>query len=371
MRRQGFLLRARLGMGRTDRLLGLALCVAGLAVGCGQTEPQTASQPGGIGRSARVSCDLYASPRGSDSDPGIRARPFRTAGKLVNRLRTRQTGCFRAGTYTFEEIDITNAGVTLAPYRDEAVTLRGSIKVKPTGSGSTIEGMKLDGAGGTTDQGPKIYADGVVLRNNEITNDHTAICVEIGTFYSSPAPKGVVIERNRIHDCGVLPSTNLQHGIYVGDARHAVIRDNWIYNNADRGIQLYPDAQHTKIVGNVIDRNGEGVVLGGRGGVTSNHNLVQANVITNSRDGPNVYSGPGPTATGNVVRNNCVWAGAGSPSEDSNGGIETPSRNFTASANTVVDPSYANPVGGDYRLSAESECPLAGQLNRPAFRDAS
>ena len=64
---------------------------------------------------------------------------------------------------------------------------------------------------------------------------------------------------------GPLPSTNKDHGIYVTNAKDTVIRDNWIYDNVDRGIQLYPDAQHTRITGNVIDGNGEGVVFSGDG----------------------------------------------------------------------------------------------------------
>ena len=42
-----------------------------------------------------------------------------------------------------------------------------------------------------------------------------------------------------------------------------MIRDNWIYDNADRGVQLYPDADGTVVTGNVIDGNGEGVIFGG------------------------------------------------------------------------------------------------------------
>ena len=72
-----------------------------------------------------------------------------------------------------------------------------------------------------------------------------------------------MIEHNRIHDCGVLPATNLDHGIYVAEADHTVIRRNLIYDNADRGVQLYPDADGTVVTGNVIDGNGEGVIFGG------------------------------------------------------------------------------------------------------------
>jgi nitrous oxidase accessory protein NosD len=355
-----------LSLGRTRALLSLSLLASVLAVGCGQTTPQIAP-PHGLLPPPRVDCNRYAATQGSDSAPGSRARPFRTPQRLADALHPGQTGCFRGGTYTFSQTTVTTP-ITLAPYGNEAVTLKGTIKVIPGGASSTIEGMQLDGAGGISDIGPRIYADKVVLRNNEITNEHTSICVSISAYYSNPPPQGVVIEGNRIHDCGALPSTNKDHGIYVTDARDTVIRNNWIYDNVDRGVQLYPDAQHTRIIGNVIDGNGEAVVFSGEGDVTSNDNLVEGNIITDSRLGWNVYSGQsGPVATGNLLRNNCVWAGESSSDYGSNGGVETPSRNFTANGNAVVDPHYSDPAAGDYTLSSESQCPLAKQLYRPAF----
>ena len=75
----------------------------------------------------------------------------------------------------------------------------------------------------------------------------------------------MVIRRNRIHDCGELPSTNKNHGIYVSEAKRTMIRDNWIYDNADRGIQLYHDADRSRVIGNVIYHNGDGIVINGEG----------------------------------------------------------------------------------------------------------
>jgi nitrous oxidase accessory protein NosD len=348
-------------------LLGLALLVSGLALGCGQNAPQTEHKPGGVGPSTSVACDLYSATTGSDSAPGTRSRPLRTAEGLVRALDRGQTGCFRSGTYAFAVLQLTTPGVTLAPYRDDAVTLQGEIKVLPGGADSTIEGLNLDGAGGKSSIGPRVYANGVVLRDNEITNEHTGICVHVTQYYSRPDPRRVVIERNRIHDCGELPATNHQHGIYVAHAVGTVIRDNWIYDNADRGVQLYPDAQHSRVIGNVIDSNGEGIVFSGAGSEVSSHNLVQGNIISNSKVRWNVYSGaPGPTARGNLVRHNCVWAGK-SNSYGSHGGVEKPSRNFTARRNRVAKPRFAHAGGGNLRLRSGSRCRAryTGTLSRP------
>ena len=59
----------------------------------------------------------------------------------------------------------------------------------------------------------------MILRGNEITNHHTAICVHVTDYPDAPRPAGVVIENNVIHDCGELPATNHHHGIYVPRAR--------------------------------------------------------------------------------------------------------------------------------------------------------
>jgi parallel beta-helix repeat protein len=353
-------------------LLGLALLFSGLALGCGQTEPTPAPNLGGIGPSTQTSCDLFAATRGSDSAPGSRSRPLRTAKRLVGALDPGQTGCLRGGTFTFSLLELSTPNVTLAPYEDEAVTLEGEIKVLPRAAGSTIEGLKLNGATGANDIGPRIYADNVVLRDNEITNDHASICVQVGRYYSGPPPRGVVIERNRIHDCGAVPSTNKDHGVYISEARDTVIRDNWIYDNTDRGIQLYPDADGSTITGNVIDSNGEGIVFAGAGSSVSSDNVVAGNAISNSNLGWNVYSNtPGSPADGNVLRHNCLWAGDAMAGFESDGGVEPSSPDFTSNANSVVDPLYANRDAHDYTLSPESECPLAGQPGFPALNGRS
>jgi parallel beta-helix repeat protein len=181
----------------------------------------------------------------------------------------------------------------------------------------------------------------------------------------------VVIERNRIHDCGELPSTNMEHGIYLSEARDAIVRDNWIYDNADRGIQLYPDADGSTITGNAIDSNGEGIVFAGAGSNVSTDNLVDGNVVSNSNLRWNVYSNtPGSPAHGNVLRHNCLWAGDAPPDFGSHGGVETSSQDFTSKANSVVDPLYVNRDAHDYTLSPESECPLAGEPGLPALNQA-
>jgi parallel beta-helix repeat protein len=372
MRRRACEAGGRAGGRSAAALLLVALAAAALGAGCGNDDQSTApSHPGAIGPRVQASCDLYAAQNGSESAPGTRSRPFRYAEQLIDALKPGQTGCFRDGTYAFGDIEIRTPGITLAGYRNEHATLAGEIKVRPGGAGTTIEGLTLNGASGASDIGPRIYADQVTLRGNEITNDHQSICVSIGRWYSRPPPRGVVIERNRIHDCGALPSTNKDHGIYVSEARGTVIRDNWIYDNTDRGVQLYPDADGSRITGNVIDSNGEGIVFAGTGDEVSSGNLVADNVISNSKLGWNVYSNiEGESPQGNVLRHNCLWAGDAPSEFQADGGVEPSSGaagDFSATGNVVADPRYADPAGGDYTLAPDSDCPLAGRSGYPAF----
>ena len=164
-----------------------------------------------------------------------------------------------------------------------------------------------------------------------------------------------MIEDNRIHDCGGLPSTNYDHGIYIVAADDAIIRDNFIYDNADRGIQLYPDAQGTLITGNVIDGNGSGIILSGYGPDASSDTVIENNVITNSKDRDNVESyWDNKVGTNNVVRNNCIGGGA---YDDVDGGILTDGNTgFKATDNLLKAPDYANAAAGDFGIAASNPC---------------
>ncbi|MFN8113683.1 MAG: right-handed parallel beta-helix repeat-containing protein [Solirubrobacterales bacterium] len=279
-----------------------------------------------------VSCDLVASPTGSDSAAGTAAEPLRSAQRLVDSLQPGQTGCLRAGTYdTDAEIKLSVPGITLTAYPGEQATLRGRLWVADGSTGSTVSGLNLDGRNDRDLPSPTINGDDVVLSGNDITNHHTSICLSIGSLDTYGRAQNTLVEDNRIHDCGVLPATNYDHGIYVAAADDTVIRGNWIYDNADRGVQLYPDAQRTLVTGNVIDGNGSGVIFSGGEGTASSDNVVEHNVITNSRVRDNVesYWGNGPVGNGNVVRENCIGGDGGGPPPEGS----PPMRGFEAYSN--------------------------------------
>ena len=288
-----------------------------------------------------VSCDRFA-------DPG------ENLGELVSALSTGETGCLNAGEHQAPDgqLKIESPEITLAAAPGASAKLTGRVWIAPGADGVAIQGLELDGRNDKDLPSPTISADDVVLLGNDISNDHTTICVSIG---GGPGRSSrTVIEGNLVHDCGELPATNHHHGIYVADATETTIRDNWIYGNADRGIQLYPNADGSVITGNVIDDNGQGIIFGGSPGETSERNLVEGNLITNSELRYNLESSwQGSVGTGNVARGNCLFGGALS---EENGGIKTPMVGFIAEDNVIADPAYVDRGNADYALEPDSIC---------------
>ncbi len=320
-----------------------------------------------------VTCDRVAAPRGSDANPGTVEVPFRTAHRLFASLNPGDTGCLRRGTYHDEEndgnpqeIQVRNGGtarrqVTIRSYPGERATLSGRLYITRQAPYVTISRLNLDGS--NPDRGnlpsPTVNANHTSFKYNDVTNDNTGICFSLG-HPSYGSADNTFIYRNRIHNCGRLPATNYDHGIYISLSEGSVISDNYIYNNADRGIQLYPNAQQTRIVHNVIDGNGENIIFSGTDGVASNDNKAWYNVITNSAVRYNVeswYPEGNPIGEGNFVEKNCIYGGVGhfGPYDEAEGGIG-PQVGFTAINNLIEDPFYRDRDNGDFRMSRDSPC---------------
>ncbi len=308
---------------------------------------------------AEIDCTLYAAPGGSESGPGTIDRPYGSVERMAERLRPGDTGCLRAGSYA-ENVTITHSGqegrpIVIRSSPDEIATIVGRLVIDQGAHHVTIAYLNLDGRNSDDLPSPTVNASDVRFVANNVTNGATAICFDLGSL---ERVYRVTIEQNRIHHCGSLPATNLQHGIYVEHAGDVEIVGNVIHDNADRGVQLYPDAQRTHIASNVIDGNGEGILIGGGpesgGSWESSGNVIEHNLITFSRERYNVESfwGGETTGTGNVVRRNCIFGGA----RDGDGNGLAPAHGFSAHDNLLADPLYADHDAGDFRLLAASPC---------------
>ena len=306
--------------------------------------------------SATVTCNRFAATNGSDSAAGTSAAPYRTAQKLMDSLLPGETGCLAPGTYN-ENLRVNHGGqpgaaVQLTSAPGGQAKLVGRLYVPEGSNDVVVSDLALDGRNASNLPSPTVNADRVTFTRDDVTDGHTGICFSLGSVGWGTA-HDVVLDGNRIHDCGRLPygSTNHDHGIYVESARGTVITNNYVYDNADRGIQLYPDAQGSTITNNVIDGNGEGIIFSGDSGLASSNNVVRRNVISNSRVRYNVESWwptGNPVGTGNVASENCVWNGAQGNVADQVG--------FAASNNVVANPAYADRSAGNFALSAGGPC---------------
>jgi hypothetical protein len=309
-----------------------------------------------------VPCTTFASPFGSDAASGSRSAPFRTAQKLADSLSLGEAGCLRAGTYrgnvTLRRGGAPGRRATLKSYPAERARILGRLWITESADFVTISSLDLDGSTAPTCRprpecavlpSPTVYGDDVVFWGNDVTNAHRTSCFLLGHVTRGRAER-TLIKRNSIHDCGRLPPTNHDHGIYVEAADQARIAENYIYGNADRGVQLYPNARWTYIVRNVIDGNGEGILFASR----STGNLAEHNLITNSKVRWNLESYR-LTGKGNEARFNCLRASNTEPSYDGNGGIQPGMPVFTHD-NVVANPLYVDRASRDYRLREGSPC---------------
>jgi parallel beta-helix repeat protein len=269
--------------------------------------------------------------------------------RLLRSLAPGQTGCLRSGSYE-GELKISIRHVKLRSYPGQSARIDGRLWVMNGAEDVLIADLRLDGQNRAELPSPTVDGTDIRFAGVDVTNRHSGICFDIGSSRYGRA-REVVIEHSRVHDCGRLPANNTEHGIYVASARDTTIVSNLIYNNADRGIQLYPNAQRTVIEHNVIDGNGEGIIFSGGDGEASSNNLVQHNVITHSRiraDVESWYPAGNPVGVGNVVRENCLYGGHNVRGEKSTG--------FQATSNLIADPRYGNPGRGDFRIEDSNPC---------------
>ena len=304
---------------------------------------------------ATATCDRYAATSGSDTAAGTAAQPLphspearrqpeRRSDRLPRRRRLQREPSPQQWRLAGKPDPPDERPPEAAP------PLVGRLYVPDTANDAVFADLNLDGTNASNLPSPMVAGDRITFTGNDVTDNHTSICFGLGSAGWGTAVD-VVIDGNRIHDCGRLPATNHDHGIYVEATRNAVITNNYIYDNADRGIQLYPDAQGTRIANNVIDGNGEGILFSGESGLASSNNLVTRNIVSNANVRYNVESWwpiGNPIGTGNVASDNCIWNGAQ--------GNVAAQVGFTAVGSKVVNPLYIDRAAKDFELQSGSPC---------------
>ncbi|HKP92178.1 MAG TPA: right-handed parallel beta-helix repeat-containing protein [Thermoleophilaceae bacterium] len=314
-------------------------------------------------KASRDDCDHFAAPWGSKDGSGSAKHPVRGPHKLIELLRAGETGCLRRGTYHEREATVKRERVTLRSAPGERATWRGRIVLR--GRGDRLLDLNLDGSTGPPcDEGgcgalpsPTINAADVTIARNDITSPDAGICVHPRSW-GSQRPDNFQIVDNRIHDCGRRPPTEHDHGIYVADGYNGVIWGNAIFDNADRGIQLYPHAKFTTVAFNTVDANGTGIVFSER----SAGNEVHDNVFTNAvvRWNAESYRLSG---LGNRFEDNCIRPGNPDREYNENGGVALSWRVSQKRNRVAADPVYGARGAGDLRVLPTSACAGKGAAN--------
>lgn len=345
-------------MSRATSVLALLVAVAcWLAVG---------SQQASVAGTAPI-CDSWASTSAPAGGNGTRTSPFASAQRLVDSLRPGTTGCLLGGVYeediTFEQGGLPRRPVTLRGAPGVVAVLRGTFWISRTAADVTVSDLHLDGSPNPRSPSPQINGDRSTFDRVQVTNRHTGICFILGgAFERAGIAHGTVIKRSWIHDCGALPRTTHDHGIYVEGSVGAQIFDNVIQNNADWGVHLYPNAHRTLVTHNVLIGNGGGVIIAGAHAVSggeytrdyaSSDNTIRKNIVVDSVAGFNVetYWG-GPTGTDNIVTQNCFW--------NARRGNVGPRDGMDLTANVSAPPSFVAPGKGDYHVRRGSRCHAIG-----------
>ena len=320
-----------------------------------------AAVPGNHASAAASACSYYAAPSGSDSSNGSAGSPFATVTKLVTSLSAGQVGCLAAGATFTGDVSIYHGGAANAPITITSADLANPATIKgrlTTFSGAnwiTFTQLRLDGVNSGGLPSPTVGSEHVTFSHVDVTNDHTAICFDLINSSQWGVARFTAVDASRIHDCGRLPfgSTNNDHGIYIS-GYNTTVTNNYIYDNTDRGVQLR-GAQSSVVQHNVIDGNGEGVIFGD---LSASNNDVSYNVIANSvvRSNAEAWWGSGAVGTGNALHDNCVWATNANSAYNANGGVNLSGGGYTASANKIANPLFANASRSDFTLGAGTGC---------------
>ena len=137
----------------------------------------------------------------------------------------------------------------------------------------------------------------------------------------------------------------------MADGSGGEIVDNVVYDNADRGIQLYPDAHGTLVLHNTVDGNGSGVVYSER----SSGNQVRDNIFTNSvvrwnAETFNLYG------HGNLFAGNCVRAGNRNREYNEHGGVALSPMVSQHGNHRARGGVYFSRRAGDFRIHRGNSC---------------
>ena len=204
-----------------------------------------------IGVVSASTTTYYVSPSGSDSNPGIKDKPFKTFAKAEGMLRPGDTLRLLPGVYS-ETLRVRYAQSTA----DQPITIT---------SDSARAVIDMQNA---SERGIIVATPHVNISNIEVRNSHD-ICVLI-------SEDDVHLDNMLVHHCDshgvVLEANNLS--IRNSTVHHAVLENQSRATNGGWGSAIKIRGEHVEVIDNRVYKNyGEGI------GVRSRHVLVEGNTV--------------------------------------------------------------------------------------------
>ena len=274
-------------------------------------------------------------------------------------------------------------------------SIRSRIWIDNTSSNVTLFGLTLDSnlySGTANVAGLAINANDVKLQRNLITNQYgvAGICITNDADYGVANRTKIIA--NKIYDCG--QDEVHDHGVYTNAMTDPVVTDNWIYENAGRGLQIGPSTNGGQYQRNVIADNCANP-LGGTNDCSANeifwgsssNNQVTNNTVAFPKVRWNLAGCDAPTpgcptwtGTGNTVNNSCYYTTVSGYSGNPSGsgispGVDGKYANVDEATITVVDPQFIDrttPAHAlrNYRIPNTNSCysyQPSGSIGPPAL----
>jgi hypothetical protein len=271
----------------------------------------------------------------------------------------RRVLCVRQGTQSIGQLNGLKAWSTLTPLGEpdgtkQPVVLNGNVGL--VNRGTTIEDIKIVGCyyqAGCDTQRNKVVdvkADDVTLRHVEVTQrgGRNADSIQCILVVSDRQLTGLRIDYSKVHSCGSEASGNMQHGLYCGDALGAQLVGNWFYDNEGFGVQVYPNCDGVRAIGNVVAENGAACEFSGMSAsVMSTGSEYRSGFCGFARESnrfPPIHCGP---TSGNQATDMVVYAPTSRYTDCQ------PSQ-LKASGVLHTDPQFVDRSGYDFRLRSNA-----------------